>query len=57
MVGEPKSYHFKRSQTLAYAVVQKAACSDLDFRDLSPSVSPRRKAVASIPSDHPLSSG
>src|ERR1700752_154280 len=37
----PLSLHFRRSQARAYAVVQKAAYSDLDFCDLSPTGSPR----------------
>jgi hypothetical protein len=40
VAGEPTSYHLKRSHALAYAVVQKAACSDLDFCGLSPPVPP-----------------
>jgi hypothetical protein len=38
---EPKPHHFRRPQALAYPVVKKAACSDLDLCDLSPPVSPR----------------
>ena len=37
----PPSLYFRRSQARAYAVVQKAAYSDLDFCDLSTTGSPR----------------
>jgi hypothetical protein len=44
--GRGNALDFRLSQVLANPVVQKAACGDLNFGDLSPPVSPRRKMVS-----------
>jgi hypothetical protein len=44
--GKGKSRDFRLSKALAYRVVQKAVCGDLNFCDLSPLVSPRLKMVS-----------
>ena len=44
--GTGKSRDFRLSKALAYRVVQKAVCGDLNFCDLSPTVSPRREMVS-----------
>jgi len=44
--GNGKSQRFQPFPNPCLPVVQKAACGDLDFCDLSPPVSPRREMVS-----------